>query len=145
MIATCEQWKRGHSPVTEGLFYPDDSFRSAWLDRGSRLLSIGERQTLPSDVAFVDLGSYESGRLQCPFGIIRWGGGPWEGEGWIALEDASGDLAWLLHLEDSEPFTQARFESDIIEAVAYEYPQMTVFKIPVLAPHETTSTTEPDA
>jgi hypothetical protein len=61
------------------------------------------------------------------------------------LEDASGDLAWLLHLEDSEPFTQARFESDIIEAVAYEYPQMTVFKIPVLAPHETTSTTEPDA
>ena len=52
---------------------------------------------------------------------------------------------WLLHLEDSEQFTQVRFESDIIEAVAYEYPEMTVFQIPILAPHETTSTPERDS
>jgi len=131
-----------HAPVAEGLFYLGDLFRPVTFDREQRSLGVGDRAPLPDDTTFVDLGSYESGRLDFLHGIVRWGGGPWEGEGWIALEDASGYLVWLLHIEESEPFTQARFESDIIEAVAYEYPVMTVFQIPVLAPHETTATSE---
>ncbi len=143
MSATRDQWQRGQSPVADGLLYPDDSYRPATFDHEQRCLTIGDRVALPPDSAFVDLGSYENGRLQCPHGVVRWGGGPWEAEGWIALEDGSGELLWLLHIQESEQFTQARFESDIIEAVAYEYPEMTVFEIPILTPHETASASEP--
>lgn len=145
MSATREQWRQGHGPIAEGLFYPDGLFRPTTFNHEQRQLSVWDLIRLPGDTTFVDLGSYEIGRLDCPHGVVRWGGGPWEAEGWIALEDVSGDLVWLLHIEDSEPFTQARFEGDIIEAVAYEYPEMTVFQIPILAPHETTSTSERDS
>ena len=137
-----EQWQQGNAPVAEGLFYSDGSFRPVTFDHEMRALSVGELIPLPMDTIFVDLGDYENGRLVCPHGVVRWGGGPWEAEGWIALEDSTGDLVWLLHIEASEPFTQARFESEIVEAVAYEYPEMTVFQIPIFTPHETTSFSE---
>jgi hypothetical protein len=142
MSVTREQWKRGYCPVTGGLFHADGTARSATLDRKSRVLRIGEPHDLPPDLDFVELGSYETGRFQCPRCIVRWGGGPWESEGWIALEEASGELTWLLHLVDSEPFTQARFEDDMVEAVAYGYPCTTVFQIPAMAPQEAISKSE---
>lgn len=145
MSVILDQWQQEHGPVAGGLFYSDDSYRPATFDTECRSLSISDRIPLPLELDFVDIGSYESGRLQCPHGVVRWGGGPWEGEGWIALQDLSGRLVWLLHIEDSEPFTQARFESDIIEAVAYEYPVMTVFQIPVSAPHDATATSQRDS
>jgi len=80
-------------------------------------------------------GEDENGQMNCEVGLIRWGGGPWEGEGWIALEDHSGNLIWLLHLEESEPITQARYFPGLIEAVAHEYPTMTFFSIPPDQPH----------
>ena len=83
-----------------------------------------------------EYGDYEAGRFGCDAGVVRWGGGPWEGEGWIALEEPSGDLVWLMHFEDSEAFTQARFEAGCIEAVAYEYPCMKTYLIPATRPDE---------
>lgn len=139
-----DHWHHGHSPIAAGLYYPDDSCRSAIFDCEHVRLIIGERGPLPADSVFVDLGSYERGRLHCPHGVVRWGGGPREAEGWIALENHDGQLSWLLHIEDSEQFTQARVDCDVIEAVVYEYPIMSTFRIPIEAPHLTLLAPEPD-
>lgn len=142
MTHTNDQWHAGCSPDAEGIFYPDDSFRPITFHRTERSLVVGERSPLPANAVYLELRPYESGNMACPHGTIRWGGGPWEGEGWISLEDSAGDLTWILHIEDCEPITQARFEIGFIETVAYAYPQMAVFLIPIFSPHEASMSTE---
>ncbi|MDQ8192677.1 hypothetical protein [Roseibacillus persicicus] len=135
MTAIKQQWSDGAGPNYSGLFFGDNTYRTALLNREEQTLEIGNIAAIPLEMDFSDYGDYESGRLKCNAGVLRWGGGPWEAEGWIALEDYESNLIWLLHLEDSEAFTQARCEGLIIEAVAYQYPVMNVFSIPAKDPH----------
>ena len=122
--------------MDSGIFYADDTFSPTSFSPGRERIDVGERRPIPSSMQEAAYADYEAGRFDCDAGIVRWGGGPWEGEGWIALEEVSGDLIWLMHFEDSEAFTQARFEAGSLEAVAYEYPSTTIYLIPALRPDE---------
>lgn len=92
--------------------------------------------------ARAERGEVKTERAEFSDDVFRCAGSPWAREEWIVMNVATGDFDWLFRLQDSEPFTLARFESDTIDALAYEYAQITVFQKPGLTPHETTSTSE---
>jgi hypothetical protein len=59
----------------------------------------------------------------------------WEGCGFIAVEErTSGRLVWLLHLSETEPFTEVSSNGAIIRAVSEEYPARFEWRIPIEAP-----------
>lgn len=131
-------WKSGIGPVDSGIFLADDTFHPISFLPGRVGIKLEERRPIPHSSDQAEYGDYETGRIVCDAGIVRWGGGPWEGEGWIALEEASGDLVWLMHFEDSEAFTKAWFEAGSIKAVACEYPSKTIYTIQATRPDELT-------
>jgi len=139
-----QRWKEDAGPIISGLFYAGGSYRTAILDRENTRIVFSDILQQSTDLQFADYGEYEVGSFTCSHGVLRWGGGSWEGGGWISLDDQDKNLIWLMHFEDSEPFTQARVSGDNIEAVAYEYPLMVSLTIPVLEPHLTTLTNEAD-
>jgi hypothetical protein len=61
----------------------------------------------------------------------------WEGEGFIALEQSStGHLLWLLHLSESEKFTEVFINGSTIHAISDEYPSRFEWSIPIHSPEE---------
>lgn len=63
------------------------------------------------------------------------GGGSWEGEGFLAAVDAAtGQLSWLLHLSGSEPFVEVRVDGPVVRAVSGEYPHRIEWTIPLADP-----------
>lgn len=122
-------WSAGEGPTDTGIFFPDDTW-SAMIVSNDGTLRVRDRLCLNSDFSTSQYGEYENGRLVEGEDVVRWGGGSWEGEGWVSLERTDGTLVWLIHLEMSEAFTQARLYDGIVEAVAYEYPFTNTFVIP---------------
>ena len=71
-------------------------------------------------------------------GLAVWAGSTgWEGEGFIAVaEVSSGELLWLLHLNESEAFTRVALESERVGATSSEYPHRYEWYIPLKQPEE---------
>jgi hypothetical protein len=70
----------------------------------------------------------------------------WEGAGFIAVEQRStGNLLWLLHLENTEPFTEISFDGSTIRAVSKEYPFQSTWQIPIHSPESLTVSQIQDA
>jgi hypothetical protein len=67
--------------------------------------------------------------------LISAGETAWEGEGFIAVQEAaSGSLVWLLHLCESEAFVDVRFVGDTILAVSAAHPHRYQWQIPLHNP-----------
>jgi hypothetical protein len=67
--------------------------------------------------------------------IVSAGATSWEGEGFIAAHQAAtGDLVWLLHLCESEPFVELRLAGETILAVSTAYPNSYRWRIPLHDP-----------
>jgi hypothetical protein len=68
--------------------------------------------------------------------IVEAGGGGWEGEGFVAVSALfSGELVWVLHLSESEPFKSVTLNDGEVVAIAEEYPFRIEFRIPLMEPH----------
>jgi len=65
--------------------------------------------------------------------VVAVGGGPLEGEGFVAVAE-NGQVIWILHLASSEAFSAVRLEGDCIVAVTDEYPYRAEWRIPLADP-----------
>lgn len=74
--------------------------------------------------------------------LIVGGGGSYEGDGFLAVVDASSRrLKWLLHLSGVERFTEVRVDGSLLQAVSEEYPFRHEWTIPLESPHSLISRT----
>jgi hypothetical protein len=68
--------------------------------------------------------------------IVEAGGGFYEGEGFVAvISQLTGELAWVLHLSDSEAFTAVSVDGAEVVALAEEYPIRNEYRIPLSEPY----------
>jgi hypothetical protein len=117
-------------PVVDGIHFPNGTFVPLrWMT--DEHLSAASAVSVPADATAASLDvsfSVEQGEF-----LVVGGGGAWEGEGFLAAM-RSGTILWLLYLEDSEPFAEARIERGMVIGRAGDYPTRTEFMVPLLSP-----------
>ena len=130
-------WNSGHGLIESGVFFADG--RVALLEGSPRTgFSVESWTTLdeiwvadPEAISEVD----EALLLETHEWSVFTGIGSWEGEGFLALrKSATKELLWVLHLDSSEHFSEARLEGQIIVAISEEYPERCVWYVPVGEP-----------
>jgi len=134
---TIERWKRHECRTEQGIFFaagdvvllkeaPEGCYESSVRTSIDNLVAAS-----PDDWFFVD----PAGEEIIPGYHIVFGGGSWEGEGFVALE-RKGALVWILHLSDKERFTSVRLEGRHLRAVSGEYPDRFSWVIPLDEPEK---------
>jgi hypothetical protein len=131
MNTISQGWQHEQCPTGDGIYFPDDTY---WpLDS---LSTVSCRLTVEPSVEmaqlYVDVPLTENGQFQ-----IYGGETSWEGCGYLALvSKPNRRLVWLIHSSQSEPFRNAKIESDSISANSGEYPLANLWRIPIDAPQE---------
>jgi hypothetical protein len=138
------QWRERRARKEAGIYHPDD--RVAELC-GSP--SDGYRVDLPAPVSALardEPAGWVSLREECAIESGDWkvsaGATSAEGGGFIAVEQIStGQLLWLLHVHESDEFTDVAIAEDTIRATSGD--SAYGWTIPILDPQALSITTEP--
>lgn len=139
MNVTQLKWVRGQCRVESGIFFADDSvILLSGNPRDGYVAS--HRRGLASLVeddpdGWSDLNENPACRVEAGGVIATAGATSWEGEGFVAaLRAPDSELLWVLHLSESEAFSEVSHDGDIIRAVSSEYPNEYRWLIPVNKP-----------
>jgi hypothetical protein len=132
-----EKYRDELGPIDDGLYFGNDELIPLFGHPGEGYAR-GDRQVLTAWLEdpqedWDDL----SERVRCESEEWTLVGGEtsWEGAGFLALEDRrSGELRWLFHLHQSEPFLEVRIEGDVVVAVSGDYPDRYEWTVPLAAP-----------
>jgi len=108
---------------------PSDGYQTGSPEPLAALMSRGSGQWTEVD-PLCRYQDYASGV------VVEAGGGSWEGEGFVAVISLlSGELVWVLHLSESEPFTAVNVNEGEVVALAEGYPFRNEYRIPLREPH----------
>ena len=131
------QWNNRRCRIEAGIFFPDDTFVPLRPERQG--YARGDRVAIETLLARDPHGWFEldaRATFRRDEVEVSCGGGPWEGEGFVAtvagVARVAGDrLQWLLHLTDSEAFVEVKIEGAMIVARSEEYPVRIDWTIPL--------------
>ncbi len=139
MSVTQANWKEELCRIENGIFFatdqaillegrPQTGYRAA---AQVPLASLIERDP----EGWTDVVANPGCQVEASGLIVSAGATSWEGEGFIAVHQAvTGDLVWLLHLCESEPFVELRLAGETILAVSTAYPNSYRWRIPLHDP-----------
>lgn len=139
MSVTQIRWSREQCRVENGIFFADDTVillrghprRGYVASHQTELLRLLE----DSPDGWTDIDENPACRVEAGGVIVTAGATSWEGEGFVAAwRDPDGGLLWVLHLSESEVFSELRYDGDTIQAVSTAYPDAYLWRIPVSQP-----------
>jgi hypothetical protein len=132
-------WREWRVRGEQGVYYPDDSFAELCGHP-----AVGYRADLRAPVAPLAQADPRGWAVLIPHCTVH--AGEWkifagatscEAHGFIALERAaSGELAWLIHVHDSEEFAQVSLDGEMIQAVSGDDPAQFLWRIPLSDPED---------
>jgi hypothetical protein len=132
------QWAKGLCRVENGIFYDNDTYVLVSITNAGS--SVGERCSIDglqqeSPKAWSSFYANPNCEVTIDHLCFLGGGGPWEGEGFLAVMDAHTQiLRWVLHSSESEQFVSLRVEHSTIYAESGEYPYNYHWRIPIENP-----------
>lgn len=142
------RWRERQSRYEDGIYFgtddfielcgtPSDGYRAdVRVPVASLLQSTPDGWTDLDDICSAEAGDFQ----------FFAGSTSWEGAGFIAVEQRStGRLLLLLHLTDSEQFTEISSDGTTVQAVSEEYPFRMARCIPIYSPDILTVTRVRDA
>lgn len=139
MSVTQDRWYEEQCRIENGIFFATDdvAFFEGHPKGGYRVSSRVPLSSLiardPDGWTAIELNP--SCQAEANGLLVSAGATAWEGEGWIAVQEAaSGYLVWLIHLCESEAFVDVRLVGDLIVAVSAAHPHRYQWHIPLHHP-----------
>ena len=99
-----EMWGKGKSRIEQGVIYSDGKYFPVYASSNSEYEAGSEESIDPFILKNPKWWFYYSISSKSRIGnnVLVAGGGPYEGEGFVALIDEKSSLIWVLHLEGCE-------------------------------------------
>ena len=135
-----EAWREEKCRIENGIFFADDTAIEISRNSEGVYASHGNRISLNDLISknggdwyghIYTLDAAKSDEL-----VAKVGETAWEGGGFVALLETRGKLIWIIHLENSEGFTDVTFSNGKIMALATYYPHENTLEIPATSPQD---------
>jgi hypothetical protein len=139
-----DKWENNKYHAGDGIYFPNDTVIPILTNKQGEYY-LGTREDINTilekddDDEWADF-YYNRNAIHNKY-QLKFGGGNYESEGIIILEH-SNVLEWIIHLNDCEEITLAKFDGNQIIAVAEYYPHINTFYIPINKPEDFIYTTK---
>ena len=136
---TQDKWNEEHCRIENGIFFATDdvALLEGNPNGGYRVSTHVPLSTLldRDPDGWTAILVHPACRVETSGLIVSAGATAWEGEGFVAVQEAAGrSLIWLLHVCESEAFVDLRVVGDVILAVSAEHPRRYRWRIPLQNP-----------